>query len=125
MSIAEKVGLIVPVCRALDYAHKRGFVHRDIKPGNVMVTKDGNVKVVDFGIAQFGDSSKTETNMLIGTLSYMSPQQMKGEKADERADIWALGVSFYEPLCYRRPFEAQNQATLMLNIVDALTYLQR
>ena len=77
--------------------------------------------MVDFGIARFGDSSKTETNLLIGTPGYMSPQQIKGEKADERADIWALGVSFYELLCHRRPFEAENQATLMFKIIDAQT----
>ena len=118
LTVAEKVGFIVPVCRALDYAHKRGVVHRDIKPGNVMLTKDGKIKVVDFGIARQMNASMTQTNMFMGTLSYMSPQQIYGERADERSDIWALGVTFYELLCYRRPFEGDNHAAVMLSIAE-------
>lgn len=118
LTVAEKVGFIVPVCRALDYAHKRGVVHRDIKPGNVMLTKEGKVKVVDFGIARQMNASMTQTNMFMGTLSYMSPQQIYGERADERSDIWALGVTFYELLCYRRPFEGDNHAAVMLSIAE-------
>ncbi len=118
LPLSQKVGFVVPVCRALDYAHKRGVVHRDIKPGNVMLTKDGNVKVVDFGIARLVDASKTQTNIMIGTLGYMSPQQFRGERADRRSDIWALGVLFYELLCYKRPFEGHDSPSLMMAIVD-------
>jgi serine/threonine-protein kinase len=118
LTIAQKVGFMVPVCRALDFAHKRGVVHRDIKPANVMITKDGDVKVVDFGIARLMDASHTQTNMIIGTLGYMSPQQIRGERADERSDIWAVGVMFYELLCYQRPFDGANHAALMLNIAN-------
>jgi eukaryotic-like serine/threonine-protein kinase len=116
MTVSHKLSHIVPVCRALDYAHRRGIVHRDIKPANVMITKDGRVKVVDFGIARLTDSSMTQTNTIIGTLGYMSPQQIRGERADERSDIWATGVMLYEILTYQRPFEGANQAALMMNI---------
>jgi eukaryotic-like serine/threonine-protein kinase len=121
LSLLEKVGYLVPVCRALDYAHRRGVVHRDIKPGNIMLTKDGKIKVVDFGIARLLNASHTQTNMFMGTLSYMSPQQIYGERADERSDIWALGVTLYELLCHRRPFDGDNHATLMLNIAEEKT----
>lgn len=121
LTIAQKVGFMVPVCSALDFAHKRGIVHRDIKPANVMITRDGAVKVVDFGIARLMDASHTQTNMIIGTLGYMSPQQIRGERADERSDIWAVGVMFYELLCYQRPFDGTNQATLMMNIANDAT----
>lgn len=118
LPISQKVGIIVQVCRALDCAHKHGVVHRDIKPGNVMLTRDGTVKVVDFGIARLVDTLKTQTNILIGTLCYMSPQQFHGERADQRSDIWGLGVLFFELLCYKRPFEGENPSSLILNIVD-------
>jgi len=118
LALSQKVGYIVSVCRALDYAHRRGVVHRDVKPGNVMLTKDGTVKVVDFGIARLVDTVKTQTNMMIGTIGYMSPQQFRGERADPRSDIWALGVMFYELLCYRRPFDGADAPSLILNVVD-------
>jgi serine/threonine protein kinase len=118
LGLLEKIGFIVPVCRALEYAHNGGVVHRDIKPANVMITKDGKIKVVDFGIARLMNASHTQTDALIGTISYMSPQMIYGQRADERSDIWALGVTFYELLCYQRPFEAENHATLMLKIAQ-------
>lgn len=117
LPLSQKLGYIVPVCRALEYAHKRGVVHRDIEPGNVMVTTEGTVKVVDFGIARLVDASKTQTGMLIGTLGYMSPQQIRGEHADERSDIWAVGVMLYELLCYQGAFHGENHAALMMNIM--------
>jgi len=117
LPLSQKLGYIVSVCRALEYAHKRGVVHRDIKPGNVMVTEDGNVNVVDFGIARLGDTGKTQTGMLIGTLAYMSPQLLKSERADAKSDIWAVGVMFYELLVYKRPFVGDNQGALMWNIM--------
>ncbi len=121
LSIAQKLGYIVHVCRALEYAHARGVIHRDIKPGNVMVCADGTVKVVDFGIARLGDSGRTQTGLLIGTLGYMSPQQIRGKTAEARSDIWAVGIMFYELLASQRPFTGENQAALMMNILTQAT----
>ena len=118
LPISQKVGIIVQVCRALDCAHRHGVVHRDVKPGNVMLTRDGTVKVVDFGIARLIDTSKTQANILIGTLGYMSPEQFQGERADQRTDIWGVGVLFFELLSYKRPFDGENASSLILNIVD-------
>jgi hypothetical protein len=111
--LALKLTYALQACRAFDYAHKRGIVHRDIKPGNVMVNRESVVKVVDFGIARVLDTSKTQTGMLIGTFAYMSPEQYHGEHADERSDIWSFGVLLYELLCYERPFTGENPARLM------------
>lgn len=118
LPISQKVGIIVQVCHALDCAHRHGVVHRDIKPGNVMLTRDGTVKVVDFGIARLVDASRTQTNSIIGTLGYMSPQQLNGERADQRSDIWGLGVLFFELLCYKRPFEGESPSSFIQNILD-------
>ena len=114
--VSLKLLYAAQACSAFDYAHKRGIVHRDIKPGNIMVNKDGMVKVVDFGIARVLETSKTQTGMLIGTFAYMSPEQYHGEHADERSDIWSFGVLLYELLCYRRPFIATTPAALMHSI---------
>jgi predicted Zn-dependent protease len=113
-----KLVYAMQACRALDYAHKRGIVHRDIKPGNVMLGKDGTVKVVDFGIARVLETSKTQTGMLIGTFAYMSPEQYHGEHADERSDIWSFGILLYELLCYQRPFTGPTPASLMNGICN-------
>ena len=120
LSLSQKVGFIVYVCRALEYAHKQNppVIHRDIKPGNVMVAPDGSVVVVDFGIARLGESTMSQSaGMLIGTLGYMSPQLFRGATADPRSDIWATGVMFYEVLAYRRPFKGETPAALMSSIV--------
>jgi serine/threonine protein kinase len=118
LPLVQKIGYVMQICRALEYAHKHGVVHRDIKPGNIMTTVEGSVKVVDFGIARLVDASKTQTGTLIGTLGYMSPQQLRGEHADERSDIWAVGVLLYELLAYKRPFLGDNPAALMMSIIS-------
>ena len=117
MPLFQKLEYVVRVCEALDHAHRHNVVHRDVKPGNVMVTKDGAVKVVDFGIARLTDTSMTQANMMIGSRAYMSPQLYKGERADARSDIWALGVTLYELLAYKRPFLGESEAELMYNII--------
>src|ERR1700747_1603801 len=114
--VSLKLLYAAQACSAFDYHHKQGIVHRDIKPGNIMVNKDGAVKVVDFGIARVLETSKTQTGMLIGTFAYMSPEQYHGEHADERSDIWSFGVLLYELLCYERPFTGPTPASLMHKI---------
>ena len=116
--LGTKVGYVVQTCRALDYAHRRGVIHRDIKPANIMVTRDGIVKVVDFGIARITDTSKTQTGALLGTLAYLSPEQLRGQHADARSDIWALGVVLYELIAYQRPFAGENHAAVLLSILQ-------
>jgi serine/threonine protein kinase len=116
ISLTLKLVYSIQACRAFDYAHKRGIVHRDIKPGNVMVSKDGVVKVVDFGIARVLENSRTQTGMLIGTFAYMSPEQYHGEHADERSDIWSFGVLLFELFCYQKPFMGPTPASLMHSI---------
>src|SRR6202140_1420960 len=103
-------------CSAFEYAHKRGIIHRDIKPGNIMVNKDGTLNIVDFVIACLLEASKTQTGLLMGTFAYMSPEQYHGEHADERSDIWSFGVLLYELLCWQRPFAGETPASLMHTI---------
>jgi serine/threonine protein kinase len=117
LPLSVKLGYIVRVCDALAYAHQHSVVHRDVKPANIMVTKEGVVKVVDFGIARLTDMSMTQPNMMIGSRAYMSPQLYKGERADARSDIWAVGVSLYELLAYKRPFTGDSEAELMFHII--------
>ena len=116
--LAQKVGYLVQTCRALQYAHRRGVIHRDIKPANIVVTVEGVVKVVDFGIARLANASKTQTGTMLGTLAYMAPQQIQGERADARSDIWSVGVVLYELLTGRRAFQGENHAALMLSILQ-------
>ena len=118
LPLVHKLGYLVQACRALDYAHRRGVIHRDVKPANIMVTSEGLVKVVDFGIARIVDTAKTQTGVLLGTLSYMSPEQVRGQHADQRCDIWALGVVLYECLAYRKPFIGENHGALIRSILD-------
>jgi hypothetical protein len=114
----QKVRVVVDMCRGLDYAHKQGVVHRDVKPANVRVTADGTVKIVDFGIARVADASQmTQTGLVLGTPSYMAPEVLAGSRFDHRADMWAVGVILYELLSGRRPFEGQTVPSLVYKIV--------
>ena len=111
-TIPDIVRIMSEVCAALQYSHQRGVVHRDIKPGNIMMTTDGQVKIADFGIARLENSSMTQVGTLIGTPSYMAPEQFRGEPGDLRADIWAAGVVLYQLLTGEKPFEGGFSAVM-------------
>ncbi|HVN07498.1 MAG TPA: serine/threonine-protein kinase [Patescibacteria group bacterium] len=116
--LAEVVNVIADVADALDYAHSNNVVHRDIKPANLMMLKNGKIKVTDFGIARITDQSKTATGTVLGTPSYMSPEQLAGKKVDGRSDIFSLGVCLYELLAGEKPFTGDSVATLVTSIVN-------
>ena len=114
----EKViGLVSQVAAALDYAHSRGVVHRDIKPSNLIVHEADKVKVTDFGIAKLADSEITHAGALLGTPSYMSPEQAMGEKLDGRSDIFSLGVVAFEMLSGQQPFPGANVTSILYRLV--------
>jgi serine/threonine-protein kinase len=109
--------IVAQVADALGYAHEKGIVHRDIKPANIMrLQGSGAVKVTDFGIARITSSSKTKTGVVLGTPSYMSPEQVAGKKVDGRSDIFSLGVVLYEMLTGRKPFQGDDMTSLMYQI---------
>ena len=112
---AEAVDYIMQALAALDYAHARGVVHRDIKPGNMMLTPEGVVKLMDFGIARSTDDLKlTQTGTAVGSLYYMSPEQIQGVTApDARSDLYSVGVSLYELVTGKRPFDGESQFAIM------------
>jgi serine/threonine-protein kinase len=117
LSLLEKTNIIIKVCNGLSYAHGRGIVHRDIKPANIMVSKDGGVKLFDFGIAHIGDHSVTKTGQIVGTLSYMSPEQVNGKPVDARTDLFSTGVVLYQLFTNHLPFEGESTATTLLKII--------
>jgi serine/threonine-protein kinase len=114
------LSIIERVADALSYAHGMGIVHRDIKPANIMYEPEADQpKVTDFGIARVTDSSKTKTGMVLGTPSYMSPEQLGGKRIDGRSDLFSLGVTLYQMLCGRLPFEGESMTQLMFAIANA------
>jgi serine/threonine-protein kinase len=107
--------IIDGVLRALDYSHQAGIVHRDIKPGNVMVTRNGDIKVMDFGIARAmsdAQATMTQTAQVIGTAQYLSPEQARGERVDSRSDLYSTGCLLYELLCGRPPFTGDSPVAI-------------
>ncbi len=115
----EMCDVMIKVAEALNHAHEQGVYHRDIKPANIMYDREGKVpKVADFGIARVTDSSKTKTGMVLGTPSYMSPEQLAGKKIDGRSDLFSLGVTFYQLACGRLPFQGESMTQLMFAIAN-------
>ena len=113
----EVVQLARQICRGLDYAHSNGIVHRDVKPANIMITANGTVKIMDFGIAKSG-GQVTNTGQVLGTPNYMAPEQVKGRPLDGRSDLFSLGVILYEMLTGEKPFVGQNVTTIIYKIVN-------
>jgi len=108
VSIVQKLGIVIEVLDALHYAHQRNIVHRDVKPANVMVLKDSHIKLLDFGIARQGDLGQTKTNQLMGTMWYMSPEQLNGQIVDGRSDVFSTGIMLFEVLAYSLPFSTND-----------------
>jgi serine/threonine protein kinase len=117
-SLTARIDIAIQVCEGLEYAHARGVIHRDIKPANVFITGAGVVKILDFGLARLGASQLTNTGMVMGTINYMAPEQVRGEKADHRADIFSTGVLLYEMFSGHKAFEAESFAATLLKILQ-------
>src|SRR5258708_11939705 len=112
--LAHAIDFAMQVLDALSYAHTHGVIHRDIKPANMMLTPQGVIKLMDFGIAKINDHRLTQTGKTVGSLFYMSPDQIRGEaQIDARADLYSLGVTLYEMATGRRPFEGESDYSIM------------
>jgi serine/threonine protein kinase len=119
MPIAEALDITIQLCRALDFAHHNGVVHRDVKPANLRYLDDGQVKIMDFGIAHVeGGHQITKEGMMIGTVHYMAPEQIRGQPLDGRTDIFAAGCILYELLSGGRPFVGESATSILYNIVN-------
>ncbi|MBH0195713.1 MAG: serine/threonine protein kinase [Nitrospira sp.] len=116
MPVSKLIPILATVADAMDYAHRQGVVHRDIKPANIMLTADHVVKVMDFGIATMASSARTKTETVLGTPTYMSPEQIAGKKVDGRSDIYSLGIVMFELLTGHPPFKADNLSALLYAI---------
>jgi len=115
LSVTKAMEYMADICDAVDYAHQRGLIHRDIKPANLMINTMDRAILMDFGIAKIvGGQSHTATGAVVGTAMYMSPEQIKGEQPDRRTDIYSLGVTLFEMVSGRPPFEADSAMTLMM-----------
>lgn len=117
MSMLRISDIISQVADALDYAHSQGVIHRDVKPANILLTADHRVKITDFGIARLNTSNLTQEGQLLGTPNYMAPEQIQGREVDHRADLFALGVVFYEMLTRHKPFQGENLTVVSHRIV--------
>jgi serine/threonine protein kinase len=120
LPIDQVVSIVYKCAKALHYAHSRGVVHRDIKPSNILLTQEGDVRIVDFGIALVADSDISRLEGVAGSPAYMSPEQVQGLELDARSDLYSLGAVMYEMLCGQRPFRAGALGKLLRQVVQAM-----
>jgi TolB-like protein/Tfp pilus assembly protein PilF len=119
LPLDEAVNIAQQVAQGLAQAHAQEIIHRDIKPANIFITKDGLVKIVDFGLAKLaGQTRVTKTGTTMGTLAYLAPEQARGEEVNHCADIWSLGITFYEMITGKRPFRGDHEQAIMYSIVN-------
>lgn len=121
LPVDQVLDIVAQVAQGLAYAHEHEIVHRDVKPSNIMVVRDGHAKITDFGIARMASSSvRTQTGMVLGSPKYMSPEQVMGKPLDQRSDIFSLGVMLYEMLTGQAPFNGENVNAIMYQTVNAV-----
>ncbi len=119
LSISEAISITMQICEGLHKAHESGVVHRDIKPSNIIIDGENRTRLLDFGLATVsGEKKLTKTGSTLGTIGYMSPELVKGEKADHRSDLFSVGVVLYEMITGRMPFEADHEAAIQYNIIN-------
>ena len=117
-SLERKVRLMHEILEGLAHAHHMGVIHRDIKPGNIFLTRSGQVKILDFGLARVASSDITKTGAVMGTPNYMSPEQIRSDATDHRSDIFSAGATFYEILTYRKPFHSSSLPATLFKILQ-------
>ena len=121
LPVAQVLDIVLQVALGLAYAHEHGIVHRDVKPSNIMVIRDGHVKITNFGIARMESASvRTQTGMVLGSPKYMSPEQVMGKLIDQRSDIFSLGVMLYEMLTGKAPFAGENVNAIMYQTLNGI-----
>lgn len=117
-TLLKSIKVAIQIAEGLSRAHAQGIIHRDIKPANMMVTKEGLVKILDFGLAKIADANITKTGWTLGTAAYMSPEQARAEHVDNRSDIWSLGVILYEMVIGQSPFKGEKAETVIYSILN-------
>jgi len=119
LTVEQVRAIAIQIAEGLSAAHSKGIVHRDIKPENLLLTRDGSIKIMDFGIAKLSDDAHlTQTGTTLGTLSYMSPEQLLADSVDFRSDLWSLGVVLYEMLARELPFRRDREAAVLYEILN-------
>lgn len=120
LSVYSTRSITIQLAQALSAAHSKGIIHRDLKPANVIVMADGIVKILDFGVAKLlGETTISKSGDIVGTIAYMSPEQIQGAPIDARSDIWSLGITIFEMLTQRLPFSGEHTPALMYSITNA------
>ncbi len=118
LTLEQKVDIIAELCTGLHFAHEQGVIHRDVKPANIWLVPDGSVKLLDFGIAKFSSSTMTRQGSVLGSISYMPPEQISGLEVDGRADVFSAGVVLFELLTGKKPFAGESPTAVLARIMD-------
>ena len=118
LTLEQKIDIIAELCTGLHFAHEQGVIHRDVKPANIWLVPDGSVKLLDFGIAKFSSSTMTRQGSVLGSISYMSPEQINGLEVDGRADVFSAGVVLFELLTGKKPFAGDSPTAVLARIMD-------
>jgi eukaryotic-like serine/threonine-protein kinase len=118
LTLEQKIDIIAELCTGLHFAHEQGVIHRDVKPANIWLVPDGSVKLLDFGIAKFSSSTMTRQGSVLGSISYMPPEQINGLEVDGRADVFAAGVVLFELLTGKKPFAGESPTAVLARIMD-------